>query len=608
MNNIPEIFAEMVFDRRVMRARLPKEVYAELERTIRHGGEIGASDAAIIANAMRDWAVEKGATHFMHWFQPISGIPSEKRDSFISPTADGGVIMELSGDQLINNRAESVSIMPGGSRDAFEKRGYTSWDPTSYAFVINQTLYIPTAFRTYDGQAMDRKTPLLRSMDALNRELLRILKLFGCKNTGKVYPVVGAEQEYYLIDKSMVEKRQDIKLTGRTLFGAEAPKGQKDVCRYTEKPEARRAEFMRELDRELWRLGVPVKTEHKETSPCQFEIAPCFTIANLAADQNYIIMALLRRIADKHGFACLLHEKPFNGIGGSSKHINWSLATDDGINLFEPGRTPKENARFLLFLCAVTAAIEEHQDLLRLSVATAANDCRLGSCEAPATIISVFLGEQLTTLLNAIADEMPYNPDMPDDFIIGEDALPIKGGVMTDKNRTSPIAFTGDKFELRMVGSGMSAAGPNVVMNTIVADKLREFADILEKASDFGTRLDELIKETVKKHRRIIFNGNNYSYEWIEESRRRGLLNFATVPDAMVCLMSETNISLFKKTGVYTESEMRSKSESMYEEYCEAVCIEGSTMVQMLRHQVLPAACKFAKMLAETAMAKKKRF
>ncbi|MBQ4347127.1 MAG: glutamine synthetase III, partial [Firmicutes bacterium] len=531
MNEIPGIFGSMVFNDYAMRDKLPKDIYKELKETIETGSELNSNIADVVANAIKDWAVEKGATHYTHWFQPMTGVTAEKHDSFLTPVSDSNIMMDFSGKELIKGEPDASSFPSGGLRATFEARGYTAWDPTSYAFIKDHTLYIPTAFCSYGGEALDKKTPLLRSMQALNKQVMRILKLMGNSDVRFVKTTVGAEQEYFLIDKELYEKRPDLKYCGRTLFGAKPPKGQEMDDHYFGAIKPRVKAFMRELDYELWQLGVMAKTEHNEAAPAQHELAPVFATSNIAADHNQLTMEMMKKVAERHGLVCLLHEKPFEGVNGSGKHNNWSLLTDTGMNLFKPGKTPENNLQFLLLLTAVIKAVDEYQDLLRLCVAGAGNDHRLGASEAPPAIISMFLGDELTNILEAIAGDNEYYKNFKKEMALGVNILPTIFKDTTDRNRTSPFAFTGNKFEFRMPGSSLSISGPNFVMNTIVAEELRIFADELESAKDFESSLHELIRKTIIEHRRIIFNGNNYSEEWVEEAEKRGLSNYRTTAD-----------------------------------------------------------------------------
>ena len=602
MTTVPEMFGSMVFDSRVMKARLSGEVYRSLKHTIQKGSKLDLSVANAVADAMKDWAVENGATHFTHWFQPLTGITAEKHDSFITPAPDGRVLMEFSGKELIRGEPDASSFPSGGLRATFEARGYTAWDPTSYAFIKGRTLYIPTAFCSYGGEALDKKTPLLRSMEALNRQALRVLKLFGNDEVRRVTPAVGSEQEYFLIDKALYEKRMDLRYTGRTLFGARPPKGQELDDHYFGSIKPRVAAFMEELDAELWKLGILAKTEHNEVAPAQHELAPIYTTVNLATDQNQLTMEMMQRVAAKHGMVCLLHEKPFAGVNGSGKHNNWSLSTDTGINLLSPGETPHENAQFLLFLVAVIQAVDDYQGLLRASVATAGNDHRLGAHEAPPAVISIFLGDELSAVLDAIESDSTYVGAEKKRMKLGTDVLPRFIRDTTDRNRTSPFAFTGNKFEFRMLGSSDSIACANIMLNAAVAQSLKHCADELEQAADFNTALHELIKRTIKAHKRIIFNGNGYDETWIREATEdRGLLNLRTTPDAIPELLNVKNVEMLTSLGVYTEVELRSRYEIMLENYCKTVCIEAQTMSDMARKQILPAVSHYAATVARDA-------
>ena len=602
MTTVPEMFGSMVFDSRVMKARLSGEVYRSLKHTIQKGSKLDLSVANAVADAMKDWAVENGATHFTHWFQPLTGITAEKHDSFITPAPDGRVLMEFSGKELIRGEPDASSFPSGGLRATFEARGYTAWDPTSYAFIKGRTLYIPTAFCSYGGEALDKKTPLLRSMEALNRQALRVLKLFGNDEVRRVTPAVGSEQEYFLIDKALYEKRMDLRYTGRTLFGARPPKGQELDDHYFGSIKPRVAAFMEELDAELWKLGILAKTEHNEVAPAQHELAPIYTTVNLATDQNQLTMEMMQRVAAKHGMVCLLHEKPFAGVNGSGKHNNWSLSTDTGINLLSPGETPHENAQFLLFLVAVIQAVDDYQGLLRASVATAGNDHRLGAHEAPPAVISIFLGDELSAVLDAIESDSTYVGAEKKRMKLGTDVLPRFIRDTTDRNRTSPFAFTGNKFEFRMLGSSDSIACANIMLNAAVAQSLKRCADELEQAADFNTALHELIKRTIKAHKRIIFNGNGYDETWIREATEdRGLLNLRTTPDAIPELLNVKNVEMLTSLGVYTEVELRSRYEIMLENYCKTVCIEAQTMSDMARKQILPAVSHYAATVARDA-------
>ena len=605
MRTVSDYFGSLVFDDRVMRAKLPSDVYASLKRTIDEGASLDAHVADAVATAMRDWAVEHGATHFTHWFQPLTGITAEKHESFISPSPDGGVIMEFSGKELIQGEPDASSFPSGGLRATFEARGYTAWDPTSYAFIKGHTLCIPTAFCSYSGEALDKKTPLLRSMQALNKQALRVLKLFGNEDVKCVHPCVGPEQEYFLIDKAMYEKRKDLVFCGRTLFGAKPPKGQELDDHYFGAIKPRVEAYMEELNTELWKLGIYAKTEHNEVAPSQHELASIYTVANVATDQNQLIMEIMQRVASRHDLVCLLAEKPFAGVNGSGKHNNWSLATDTGVNLFKPGETPYENAQFLLFLCAAVQAVDNYQDLLRLSVATAGNDHRLGANEAPPAVISIFLGDELTAVLDAIETDTPYSGTEKTVLKLGVHVLPKFTRDTTDRNRTSPFAFTGNKFEFRMVGSSDSIACANIMLNAAMAETLKEFSDRLEGVSDFESALHDLIKEAIKAHKRIIFNGNGYDDAWIKEAtEKRGLLNLRTTPDALATVLEKKNVEMLTSLKIFSEAEIRSRYEICLENYCKTVNIEGLTMVDMARKEILPAVEAYLGDLSGTVAAK----
>ena len=602
---LTEYFGENVFDDATMRERLPKETYRELRKTIDQGLPLNRKIANAVAHAMTEWALEKGVTHFTHWFQPMTGMIAEKHDSFITPVENGKVIMEFSGKELIKGEPDASSFPSGGLRATFEARGYTAWDPTSNAFIKEGVLCIPTAFCSYTGHALDKKTPLLRSMEAINKQALRILHVLGNDDVKSVKTTVGPEQEYFLVDRQYYTDRKDLVYTGRTLFGAMAPKGQEMEDHYFGTIKSRVKAFMTELDEELWKLGVPSKTEHNEVAPAQHEMAPVFTTTNLATDQNQLAMELIQRIAKKHDMVALLHEKPFDGINGSGKHNNWSISTDLGDNLLEPGDTPYENAQFLLFLAAIIKAVDEHQDLLRLSVATAGNDHRLGANEAPPAIISIFVGDELEEVIEAIRDDNSYLSHKKVFMNIGSRVLPNLPKDTTDRNRTSPFAFTGNKFEFRMPGSSQSIAGINVILNAVIADSLREIADVLEVAPDPDSALHAIVQDIFRQHSRIIFNGNGYSEEWVEEAQRRGLLNLKTTPDALPYFKSEENIALFERTGVFSRDEVLSRYEILMEEYVNLINIEAQTMVNMARKEILPAASGFQADLADRVMAKK---
>ena len=605
MRTVSDYFGSLVFDDRVMRAKLPSDVYASLKRTIDEGASLDTHVADAVATAMRDWAVEHGATHFTHWFQPLTGITAEKHESFISPSPDGGVIMEFSGKELIQGEPDASSFPSGGLRATFEARGYTAWDPTSYAFIKGHTLCIPTAFCSYSGEALDKKTPLLRSMQALNKQALRVLKLFGNEDVKCVRPCVGPEQEYFLIDKAMYEKRKDLVFCGRTLFGAKPPKGQELDDHYFGAIKPRVEAYMEDLNTELWKLGILAKTEHNEVAPSQHELAPIFSVANIATDHNQLTMEIMQKVASRHGLVCLLAEKPFAGVNGSGKHNNWSLATDTGVNLFKPGETPYENAQFLLFLCAAVQAVDNYQDLLRLSVATAGNDHRLGANEAPPAVISIFLGDELTAVLDAIETDTPYSGTEKTVLKLGVHVLPKFTRDTTDRNRTSPFAFTGNKFEFRMVGSSDSIACANIMLNAAMAETLKEFADRLEGVPDFESALHDLIKETIKAHKRIIFNGNGYDDAWIKEAtEKRGLLNLRTTPDALATVLEKKNVEMLTSLKIFSEAEIRSRYEICLENYCKTVNIEGLTMVDMARKEILPAVEAYLGDLSGTVAAK----
>ena len=603
--SVPESFGSMVFDDRVMKSRLPGDVYRAMKQTIKKGKPLDPSVADAVAAAMRDWAVSKGATHFTHWFQPMTGITAEKHDGFISPAPDGGVIMEFSGKELIKGEPDASSFPSGGLRATFEARGYTAWDPTSYAFVKGKTLCIPTAFCSYGGEALDKKTPLLRSMEALNRQSLRILKLFGNTEVSRVMSTVGPEQEYFLIDKELYKQRRDLVYTGRTLFGAKPPKGQELDDHYFGAIKPRVAAFMNDLNNELWSLGILAKTEHNEVAPSQHELAPIHTTANIATDHNQLTMEIMQKVAERHGLVCLLHEKPFAGVNGSGKHNNWSLSTDTGMNLLSPGDTPWENAQFLLFLVAVIRAVDKYQDLLRMSVATAGNDHRLGANEAPPAVISMFLGNELTGILEAIEEERPYSAADKTVMKLGVHTLPRFARDTTDRNRTSPFAFTGNKFEFRMVGSSASVAVSSYVLNTIVADALREFADRLENCDDFDAEILSIVKDTVEQHGRIVFNGNNYTNEWVEEAARRGLLNLSSTVDALPYYIHQKNLDVFERQKVFSAQEVHSRYEIKLENYIKVIDIEALSMLDIARRMILPAAIAYSGAAAQEAVQKK---
>jgi glutamine synthetase len=604
MKAIPELFGSMVFNEAVMRDRLPKETFKSLKSTLEKGEPLNSEIANVVANAMKEWAIEKGATHYTHWFQPMTGMTAEKHDSFISPEAGGTVIMEFSGKELIKGEPDASSFPSGGLRSTFEARGYTAWDPTSYAFVKDGVLCIPTAFCSYSGEALDQKTPLLKSMEVINKQALRILNIFGTK-AKRVLTTVGPEQEYFLVDKAVFEARPDLMNCGRTLFGARPAKGQELSDHYFGAIKPRVTAFMRELNEELWKLGINAKTEHNEVAPAQHELAPVFATTNIAIDHNQLTMELMKKVAMKHDMACLLHEKPFAGVNGSGKHNNWSLCTDTGINLLDPGKTPAENVQFLLVLAAVIKAVDEYQDLLRMSVASAGNDHRLGANEAPPAIISMFLGDELTAVLEDIEAGKIHKDAGRRYMEIGAAVLPSFPMDNTDRNRTSPFAFTGNKFEFRMVGSSQSVSMANTVLNTIVAEELSQFADVLETSGDIAADVNKIVVETLKEHKRIIFNGNNYSDAWVVEAERRGLLNLRSTAEAIAAFVQPKNVALFEKYGVFTEAEMRSRSEIMLDNYCKTLHIEALTMIDMTKKSILPSVLKYQGMLADTAASKK---
>ncbi len=605
MSTVSDYFGSLVFDDVIMKATLSDDVYRSLRKTIDEGAKLESDVANAVAVAMKDWAVKNGATHFTHWFQPLTGITAEKHDSFITPAPDGRVIMEFSGKELIKGEPDASSFPSGGLRATFEARGYTAWDPTSYAFIKDKTLCIPTAFCSYGGEALDKKTPLLRSMEALNKQALRILRLFGNTDVKCVRTSVGPEQEYFLIDKEMYEKRKDLMFTGRTLFGAKPPKGQEMDDHYFGAIKPRVAAYMADLNEELWKLGILAKTEHNEVAPAQHELAPIYTTTNIATDHNQLTMEIMQKVASRHGLVCLLHEKPFAGVNGSGKHNNWSMATDTGVNLLTPGETPYENAQFLLFLCAVIKAVDDYQDLLRLSVATAGNDHRLGANEAPPAVVSIFLGDELTAVLDAIENDTPYSSAEKTVMKLGVHVLPRFMRDTTDRNRTSPFAFTGNKFEFRMLGSSNSIACANIMLNSAVAESLKIYADRLEKAEDFETALHDMIKETIKDHKRIIFNGNGYDEAWIKEAtEKRGLLNLRTTPDALPTLLEKKNVDMLTSHKVFSLAEIRSRYEITLDNYCKTVKIEALTMVDMARKEILPAVEAYAKELSDAYIAK----
>ncbi len=605
MKNVPDLFGTKVFGDNVMRARLPKDIYRAVKRTMAQGKHLDLDVANVVASAMKDWACENGATHYTHWFQPMTGITAEKHDSFISPTGDGKVIMEFSGKELVKGEPDASSFPSGGLRATFEARGYTVWDITSYAFIKDDSLCIPTAFCSYSGEALDKKTPLLRSMETIDRASMRILNLFANSKASRVNATVGPEQEYFLIDKQIYLKRPDLIFTGRTLFGARPPKGQELDDHYFGTLKARVSDFMKELELELWKLGVSAKTKHNEVAPAQHELAPVFTTVNIACDHNQLTMELLKSIANKHGLACLLHEKPFAGVNGSGKHNNWSLSTDTGVNLLDPGDTPHENAQFLIFLAAVIKAVDVYQDILRVSVANAGNDHRLGANEAPPAIVSIFLGDELTAILDAIEAKSEYAGTNKIQMEIGATVLPHFSRDTTDRNRTSPFAFTGNKFEFRMPGSTFSIAGPNIILNTITAEILDEFADELQGKEDFNAALTSLIRKTIKEHKRIIFNGDGYTEEWEKEAAKRGLSNLKSTVDALPTFISDKSVALFTKHGVFSESEMHSRYEILLESYCKTIHIEALTMVDMMKKEIFPSVLSYQKELASLSVDKK---
>ncbi len=603
--NIPELFGINVFNDKEMKKRLPKDVYKSLYNTIEQHKELDIKIANEVAAVMKEWAVEHGATHYTHWFQPMTGLTAEKHDSFICPQADGSVIMDFSGKELIKGESDASSFPSGGVRATFEARGYTAWDPTSYAFIKDDSLCIPTVFCSYTGEMLDKKTPLLKSIELINRESMRVVRLFGDTEASRVIPSVGIEQEYFLIDKKLYDKRKDLIFTGRTLFGAPAPKGQELEDHYFGVIKPRVKAYMKELNEELWKLGVYAKTEHNEVAPAQHELAPVFSSTNMAIDHNQIIMEMMKKVALRHGMVCLLHEKPFAGVNGSGKHNNWSLATDSGENLFKPGKKPYENKRFLIFLAAVIKAVDQHQDLLRYSVASAGNDRRLGGSEAPPAIISVYLGRELETIVDCIVNGVEYKGEKVENMNTGLNVLPDFKMDTADRNRTSPFAFTGNKFEFRMLGSSMSASAANVMLNTITADVLREFADRLSTCDDFSNEVELILKETFTEHGRIIFNGNNYSESWVEEAKRRGLLVLPRTIDVLPYITSDENISFFERNNIFNEKELRARSEIAYENYAKTICIEANATFDMARRDILPAALEYSGELASRLCAKK---
>ena len=608
MSDISKIFGSMVFNDDVMKERLPKEVYDSIQNTIKNGKHLDLSSANIVAEAMKNWAIEKGATHYTHWFQPMTGITAEKHDSFITPLDNSNVIMVLKGKELVKGESDASSFPSGGLRATFEARGYTAWDPTSYAFIKNSTLCIPTAFCSYGGEALDKKTPLLRSLEVLEKAAIKIVKLFGNEDVKSVKTTVGPEQEYFLIDKELYNKRPDLVYTGRTLFGARPPKGQELDDHYYGSIKPQIKAFMLELDEELWKLGVLAKTEHNEVAPCQHELAPIFTTTNLATDHNQLTMELMQRVAKKHGMMCLLHEKPFAGVNGSGKHNNWSLSTNTGINLLEPGETPFENAQFLLFLCAVIKAVDEYQDILRISVASAGNDHRLGANEAPPAVVSIFLGDELTAVLDAIEKDEKYEGKEKEQMRVGVHILPKFPKDTTDRNRTSPFAFTGNKFEFRMLGSSASIADTNTVINTAVTQVLNEFYEILKDADNFTEKLHDLIKDTIKNHKRILFNGNGYDDAWLREAEKRGLSNLKSTPEAVSHYLDRKNIELFVNNKIFSEKEMRARYDIMLENYSKVINIEALTMVDMAKRRIIPAVSKYTKELATSLKLKEELY
>ena len=605
MSTVTEEFGSMVFNEKTMKERLPKETFKALMKTIKDGEKLDINVATVVANAMKDWAIEKGATHFTHWFQPLTGITAEKHDSFIQPTNDGSIIMEFSGKELVQGEPDASSFPSGGIRATFEARGYTAWDPTSYAFIKDSTLCIPTAFCSYTGEALDKKTPLLRSMEAINKQALRILHLFGNEDVTNVKTTVGPEQEYFLVDKSVYDKREDLIYTGRTLFGAKAPKGQELEDHYFGMIKPRVQAYMKDLNDELWKLGILAKTEHNEVAPAQHELAPIFSTTNIACDHNQLTMEIMKKVASRHGMVCLLHEKPFDGVNGSGKHNNWSISTNTGKNLLDPGATPDSNAQFLLFLSAVIKAVDDYQDLLRISVASAGNDHRLGANEAPPAIVSMFLGDELTEILDCLESGKPYGAHAKEKMQIGVTVLPEFNKDATDRNRTSPFAFTGNKFEFRMLGSQDSIACANIMINTAVADVLSQFADQLEGSKDFQNDLQKLILKTIKDHKRIIFNGNGYDDAWVKEAEKRGLYNLKSTPEAISHLLDAKNVEAFKKHGVFTETEIKSRFEIQNENYYKLLNIEALTMIEMTKKKILPCGSKFASCLSQTVALEK---
>ena len=605
MENPSDLFGEYVFNDSMMQKRLPKETYKALKRTIEQGRSLDPAVAGVVANAMKDWALEMGATHYTHWFQPMTGVTAEKHDAFITPLKDGKVLLEFGGKELVRGEPDASSFPSGGLRATFEARGYTAWDPTSYAFIKEGTLCIPTAFCSYGGQALDKKTPLLRSMQALSKQALRILRIFGNTEVVRVFPTVGPEQEYFLVDKEVYRKRPDLMVAGRTLFGAKPPKGQELEDHYFGVIKPRVQAFMKELDAELWKLGILAKTEHNEVAPAQHEMAPIYTTVNIAADHNQLTMDIMKKVADRHGMVCLLHEKPFEGVNGSGKHNNYALSTDTGVNLLDPGDTPSENAQFLVFLSAVIAAVDDYQDLMRVAVASAGNDHRLGANEAPPAIISIFLGDELNGLIESIVNASKYEAHERDQMKLGVHILPRFSRDSTDRNRTSPFAFTGNKFEFRSLGSSQSISGPNVILNTAIADTLMKMADELEAAEDVTAAVDALIRRTLRAHMRIIFNGNGYDQAWVEEAGRRGLLNLPTTVDALPYYVDPKNVALFERQKVFTREEVESRYEIKMETYIKVIDIEAMSMIDISRHLILPAAIAYAKDVASSINVKK---
>ncbi len=605
MENPSDLFGEYVFNDSMMQKRLPKETYRALKRTIEQGRSLDPAVAGVVANAMKDWALEMGATHYTHWFQPMTGVTAEKHDAFITPLKDGKVLLEFGGKELVRGEPDASSFPSGGLRATFEARGYTAWDPTSYAFIKEGTLCIPTAFCSYGGQALDKKTPLLRSMQALSKQALRILRIFGNTEVVRVFPTVGPEQEYFLVDKEVYRKRPDLMVAGRTLFGAKPPKGQELEDHYFGVIKPRVQAFMKELDAELWKLGILAKTEHNEVAPAQHEMAPIYTTVNIAADHNQLTMDIMKKVADRHGMVCLLHEKPFEGVNGSGKHNNYALSTDTGVNLLDPGDTPSENAQFLVFLSAVIAAVDDYQDLMRVAVASAGNDHRLGANEAPPAIISIFLGDELNELIQSIVNASKYEAHERDQMKLGVHILPRFSRDSTDRNRTSPFAFTGNKFEFRSLGSSQSISGPNVILNTAIADTLMKMADELEAAEDVTAAVDALIRKTLSAHMRIIFNGNGYDQAWVEEAKRRGLLNLPTTVDALPYYVDPKNVALFERQKVFTREEVESRYEIKMETYIKVIDIEAMSMIDISRHLILPAAIAYAKDVASSINVKK---